>query len=428
MNSMNLNIHNYSVMELKELFNIPETYNEIDVEMSTEKLKERINSRTNVDIQIKNDTLQFLEQAKAVLKEPKNMLSSGNIVVKNPEKINRKEQYLFHHAENMFPKKVNDPAKTRPALNINIDTRFRPNYYITEATNFTLNLPYKLRGVTSISLSNAGMEDAMFYNVTKEMGNNFFWIHAYGPNYNPDISNNLQPSQYEETCVFVNDGAYSTDNIISLINQFLQNLTSSNYLQYLFLTGNSPFSGGTGQQVIFGISSNYYTRNNLGPSSEMIQNTPNFTFSLDFQANRQGDPDLYTPLPSKMGWALGFRNGLYVNNSTYLSEASCTMTGPRYFYVCMDDGQVNYQNSWMNAFTNSMVAGNLLARISVPSTRSSVSNVQSFMRVSGSRSYSGPVDLERLGFQIRDEFGRLLPGYNCDINLTLAVTFGSLAP
>jgi len=82
----------------------------------------------------------------------------------------------------------------------------------------------------------------------------------------------------------------------------------------------------------------------------------------------------------------------------------------------------------MNAFSNSMLPGNMLGRISVPSTRSTVSNVQSFLRVSGSRAYSGGsgVDLDKLSFQIKDEFGRILPGYNCDLVIVLTVSFGSL--
>ena len=108
----------------------------------------------------------------------------------------------------------------------------------------------------------------------------------------------------------------------------------------------------------------------------------------------------------------------------------CLATQARAAYVLipMDDGQVNYQSSWMNAFSGSMLPSNMLGRISVPSTRSAVSNVQSFMRVSGSRNYIGGtgVDIEKLSFQIKDEFGRILPGYNCDMVIVLTVSFGSL--
>jgi len=50
------------------------------------------------------------------------------------------------------------------------------------------------------------------------------------------------------------------------------------------------------------------------------------------------------------------------------------------------------------------------------------------MRVSGSRNYIGGtgVDIEKLSFQIKDEFGRILPGYNCDMVIVLTVSFGSL--
>ena len=429
MNSMDLNISSYSVGDLKELFDLQSNYTDIEVELKAQELKDRILSRTSVTQQIKNDTLQFITQAKNALIEAQNKpLKLATYEMKPPEAIKNEKQYFFQHAENLYPKTLMKPLTNLPSTNIVIDTRFRPNYYITQSTNFTVNLPYKLRSVTSVSLSNASMEDAMFYNVTEENGNDFFYIRAFGPDFNPSIDISQQPSQYEAYKVHIPSGGYSTDNIILIINNFLQSLTHTKYLQYILLAGNSPFSGGTGQQLIFAISTRYYTINALGPSGEVIHNTPNFTFELDFQANRDGEPDYFTPLASKLGWSLGFRNGRYINNTSYLSEASCTATGPRYFYVCMDDGQVNYQSSWMNAFSNSMLPSNLLGRISVPSTRSAVSNVQSFMRVSGSRSYFGGtgVDLEKLSFQIKDEFGRILPGYNCDMVIVLTVSFGSL--
>lgn len=430
---MNLNISNYNRTDLQELFDLQRDYNEMDVEFKAQELKDRILSRTNVPIEIKNDTVDFISQAKEILiDEQKNPLKLATINAKNPDAIKNGNQYQFYHAENMYPKTLNSPSSSMPGLTIVIDTRFRPNYYITQCTNFTVNLPYKLRGVTSVSLSGVNMEDALFNNVSKEYGNNYFWIRAYGPDYNPSldpnikVNNAMQPTQYEETMVHVTDGAFSVDNMIAIINNYLQNLTHTNYLQYIYLTGNTSYSGGTTYQMIFAISTAYYTANSLGPSSEVIHSTPDFTFELDFQLDTNGNPDYFTPLPSKLGWSLGFRNGKYINNTTYLSEGTPTTLGPRYFYLCMDDGQVNYNTSIMNAFSNSMIAGNSFGKIDAPSTRSTVSNVQQFLKISGSRSYNGPVDLEKLKFQLKDEFGRISPGYNVDMSITLTVSFGSL--
>jgi hypothetical protein len=332
----------------------------------------------------------------------------------------------FGIPEILFPKTINQPVSSQPGLTLLIDTRFRPNYYTTQCTNFTINLPYKLRAVTSISLAGANMNDAMFNNVSKVYNNNFFWIRAYGPDYNSELDKTAQPTQYEEIQVHLTDGHFSTNDAISMINSFLQSNTTSNYLQYIYLTNNTGYGSSGSTQMIFAISTKYYTDHNLGPSAEVISSTPNFTFELDFQSDTNGNPDYYTPLPSKLGWALGFRNGTYINNSSYLSESTPTGLGPRYFYVCLDDNQINYTVSTMNAFSGSMVPGNLLGTINVPSTRDSVSNIQSFLTVSGSRSYSGPVDLEKLTIQIKDEFGRISPGYNVDMTITLSASFGSL--
>ena len=73
--------------------------------------------------------------------------------------------------ENLNPLKKRIIRKT-----LSIDTRFRDNYYTTEATNIHLNLPTVIKNAITMKLVAFELPPCSIYAINKRYGNNFFHI------------------------------------------------------------------------------------------------------------------------------------------------------------------------------------------------------------------------------------------------------------
>jgi hypothetical protein len=100
------------------------------------------------------------------------------------------------------------------------------------------------------------------------------------------------------------------------INSILK--SEDGLLKYIYFSVNITSSNSGNGNVIVGINSD-------APQL--------FIFTLDFQTDKYGSEDNNTPLPLKFAWLLGFRNGQYINNYTYVSEGIINLTGPKYIYL-----------------------------------------------------------------------------------------------
>ena len=173
--------------------------------------------------------------------------------------------------------------------------------------------------------------------------------------------------------------------------------------------------------IIFGIN----VSNNNG-SGQMFVSIINDTsvpsgieFSLNFQADRNGIDDRSTPLPLKLGWTFGFRNGIYENSVNYVSEGIVDLLGPRYIYLVIDDFKNNVNNSFYSAFNSSILNKNILARISLKANTFNVLIENALNIVSTPRRYFGPVNIQNLNIQLLDEYGRVIDLNNMDYSFSL---------
>ena len=127
-----------------------------------------------------------------------------------------------------------------------------------------------------------------------------------------------------------------------------------------------------------------------------------------------------TPLPLKLGWKLGFRNGIYENNTTYVSEGVVSLGGPQYMYLVIDDHNNNVNNNFYGIFNSSLLNKNILARIAQSnppySTVFSENNYVSYPRF-----YYGPVNIQNLSIQLLDEYGRIVDLNNMDFSFCLSL-------
>ena len=410
--SFDLNIDNYTKQELASLFELPPNYDDSILEIKESKLRENImkNTEINKDTQIK--TVNFLVKAKTILlnnyvggksdKNPelqKKILdfynssyelkttkleeSDEHMVQVRPDK-----PYLSSYPSEFFPGIINPLKKRTIKKNLNIDTRFRENYFSSPSTNFNFALPIDFDNVLQMQLTSLELPTT-YYNVSKQYGNNFFSITA----------------NTSTSVVNIPDGNYTYDGIVNIINNQLTNL-------------GAPFN-----EIVFLLNIN----NNSGSGQMMvgIKPPPNITtitsLSLNFQADRFGIDDRSTPLPLKFGWTLGFRNGIYENNLNYVSEGVVDVTGPRYIYLVVDDHNNNVNNGFYSAFNSSLLNNNILARISLQSRFFDVQISNNLNIVTTPREYFGPVNIKNINIQLLDEYGRIMDINNMDYSFCLTL-------
>jgi hypothetical protein len=126
-----------------------------------------------------------------------------------------------------------------------------------------------------------------------------------------------------------------------------------------------------------------------------------------------------------MGWLLGFREGIYVNNCTYVSEGIIDLYGPRYLFLAIDDYTNNVNNGFYSAFHDTFLNKNILARLSVYNTSNnnfSIDKWESMNVLSYPREYFGPINLYKMGIQLLNEYGVPLDLNNMDFSFCLSFT------
>jgi hypothetical protein len=404
MSKFDLNLKNYTNVELEEMFQLTPIYTDTELLQKEQVLRENIMADGAVEPIVKIQTLKFIEQAKQMLLANKAPTLAVATIKPEPAKVPT-QVYIPTHPSEYFPGWVNPVKKRNRNIVLNIDTRFRESYYVTQSSNFHINLPMKINSVVNMELSAIEFPPTAFYSVSKMLGNNFFWLRA-----GSDAASDL-----EEIEVIIPDGNFTAPDAVELINTFLASLSSTTYLQYIYFSVNENASGTSGSsQLLVAVKNSY-------PFG-----TP-FNFIIDLQADITGEPDYSTPLPLKLGWKLGFRNGIYINNSAYVSEGVLNLAGASYLYLAIDDYN-NANNTFFSAFNESLLNKNILARVAVQSSVSAAVTFSNIGLVTTPREYYGPVNIEKMQIQMLDEYGRIINLNNMDFSFCLTFTSGEDVP
>ncbi len=410
--NFDLNINNYKKNELKEMFDLPSNYDKQIVEIKEAKLRESILNNKEINDNTRMKTIYFLTEAKKILlgdvyqkvenAEEKVKDYFNSIYDLKPVKleeendhmvqVRKNHPYLSSFPSEFFPGIINPIKRRVNKQNLNIDTRFRENYYGSSSTNFNVSLPLIINNVLTMQLSAIELPTS-FYSISKQYGNNFFTLVVNG------ISQVIN----------IPDGNYTDVGIVNVLNTSMINIANSDPSLVNF------------QYIVFGININ----NNNGSGQMFVgvdSTTPPGTITsltLNFQADRNGIDDRNTPLPIKLGWTFGFRNGIYENNISYVSEGIVDLLGPRYIYLVVDDYNNNVNNNFYSAFNSSILNKNILARISLQTTAFNVFTENNLSIVTTPRQYFGPVKIQNLNIQLLDEYGRIIDLNNMDYSFSL---------
>ena len=395
----NLNIFNYNKPELEELLSLTAPYQNNDIETSCVKLSERLLKDQSKSQDEKVKIKGFLEQVKMRLitnyrpnppeMPPRNQLLppsasvDGSAMLPNEYK---KVDFPPTFPSITPPKNLNPMEKRLLRKTLNIDSRFRDNYYKTEATDLQITLPTVIKKVITMKLVAFELSPCAIYTINKRYGNHFFHYSI--------VASPTDGVAGHWITIKISDGTYSGAEMVQAINNELDK------------QGHFP----TIKAAINEESCRIY----------FIKQSVHF--HLAFNRDLTGLAGENVNLQLKLGWILGFTLGRYTDSLEYLSEAPYDGVGSKYHYLVVDDFNNNVNNYFMAAFNNSILARNILARI----PRYSVGNFSNAMvaddindLATSTRNFFGPIDIAKLKIQLLDEYGRIVYINNRDFSMAL---------
>lgn len=404
--NFDLNIENYTRGELIEMFELPSNFDRNIVEIKESKLRDTIVNNSQINKDTKVQTINFLTKAKNIIlseDKPQNKplqqkiedfyntsyeLKSSKLEDPGEHMIQVRpdKPYLTSFPSEFFPGIINPLKKRTIRKNLNIDTRFRDNYYLTSASNFIIQLPLNIDNVLQMQLATIELPTS-YYVVSKQYNNNYFNIIVNGQN----------------AVITIPDGNYTQNTIMDIINTQLS-LAGTPFSYISFIINLTNTNTGSGQTMV-------------GPNGTGVVTQ----LELNFQYDRNGIEDRGTPLPLKLGWNLGFRNGMYSGVTNYVSEGIVDLTGPRYFYLVVDDYNNNVNNNFYSAFNSSILNKNILARISLQANNFNILEQNNLNIITTPREYFGPINLTSMNIQLLDEYGRIVDLNNMDFSFCLTL-------
>jgi len=418
--NFNYNIDDYKINELEDFLKLKTNkYDVKEIEIKKEIIKKKLLNDETIDKETKEKINLFLEKIKERLTsliiinkrsidnriinqrhlvsmdenmidlrlKPTEIIEAGNTyIIKN-----KPENYTYSRPSEYYRGTLNPIEIRTTNKNLTIDTIFRNNYYSTLSSICLIDLPIKFVNVLSIQLASIEFPNS-YFNQTITEDSNYFTI----------IINNVSK------VLTIPCGSYTQEDLLVYLNNLILSLTESfNYLVFNISTTQTGSFSGNGRMIIT-------TNSNL---------TTPFNFTVDFQSDRNGNQDYSTPLPLKLGWLLGFRQGIYTNNSSYISEGIVDLIGRRYAFLSIDEFCNNKSDSYYSAFNNSLLNKNILARIST-NTSNIINfnyNIQDKLNTltDNRRIYFGSIDITKLKIQLLDEYGRIINLNNMDFSFSL---------
>jgi hypothetical protein len=406
--NFDLNIDNYTRDELIAMFDLPVNFDRNILDIKESKLRDNIINNKEITSETKEKTINFVIKAKNIILNNYSQKKNGTLQEKIEDfynssydlktshlestdehmiQVRTQKPYLSSYPSEFFPGVINPLKKRTIKKNLNIDTKFRENYFTSPSTNFNITLPMNMNDIVQMQLATIELPTT-YYVVSKQYGNNFFQIIVDG----------------SSSIIFIDDGNYTPITIMDAINNKL-NMLGDPFNKVIFILNVINSNTGTGQVLV--------GENTAGALTSI---------ELNFQTDKNGIEDHYTPLPLKLGWKLGFRNGIYVNNLNYVSEGLVDMTGHKYLYLVVDDHNNNVNNNFYSAFNSSVLNKNILARISIQATAFDILEQNNLTMITTPREYFGPVNIQTLNIQLVDEFGKVVFLNNMDYSFCLTLT------
>ena len=425
MDEMDLEIDNYSTIDLEKFFKLKAKYSEADVEQKEYEIREQLLSSGHLNKKFKRDLIIFLTEAKNRIIQWKFPIKKENLpttihktAALDKSNVPKSQELPTSRTQNIIERPLTNymnvqlseyyqgtmnPLSTRTITkNITVDTRFRNRYYATVSSDFMITLPMRLNKVVSMQMTSLELPKN-FYNISADYKNNYFIM---------KIKYVMDEYLYEESrTIVVPDGNYTSEGLIKQLNTALslggcecQEDIFTNIQFSLTIDGENGH-GFNGGKTIIKPNANY-----MDKIEEII---------LRFDSDPQGNNDVIH-LSQKLGWILGFVNIGYHGSNVYMSEKTIEPNTIKYLYLAVDDFNKSVNETFVTAFSKNEIKPNILARISnVGESYENMIINKEYAIVTEPRKYFGPVDIQRLRIQLFDDYGRIINMNHCDYSFCL---------
>lgn len=269
------------------------------------------------------------------------------------------------------PGDLNTVKRITQYKNLNLNSCFRSNYFLSSSSQFQYTLPGEIINVVSMRLASIEVPNSWYLFTNK---NNTFMIR-----FHTDIMT--------EYCIVIPEGNYNEETIQTLLNDtFFYNSGSTNELQYIRF---------------------HIHPQTLKSSFEWI-GSPGTTFSLVFATK-------CTNGMNTAGWILGYRMAQYDPHIRISSEGLFDGNGC-YIYFALNDYQNNNNGLNLVGLSGTMLEQDILAKIPMLNGILAL-NVND--PLTKTRRYNGPVNIKKIQVTLYDKFGNLLDLNHMDFSFTL---------
>ena len=447
--NFDFNVQNYSNEELEDLLGLKKYYNANEIMSNKQKLCIQLASATG-SIQTQSQMSNFLDAASKCLIStlvengkgkssdkssdkssenyfdsahnfPKNTVipgsaEDGHFVIADPYRMIPLDDYSnvsgLKIGEYGAPPGVINPVKYSTIVSsINIDSRFRPNYFNSKSTDLHITLPERIDNIVSYRVGSIEIPFYAIYAVSELIGNNAIQI----------VWGSTTPGAYSDTfTIVIPDGNYYTTDDSTDVLASASIETTINTILLSNTTGSTGNSG-------LGLSGilNYQIDQISGKSvfSQPAGATPIY-FKVIVNVRSNGNPIYESPLLSFLGWNLGFRNAEYISNNNgtghygaVVSEALLAFKAASYIFISIDDYNNSVNDYYSAVFSDSFAIKNVITRVNVGLLRE-ISEASS-TQLNRQRNFFGPVNIQKLRITLYDNFGRILDLNNMDWNMEL---------
>lgn len=492
MEDFDLNIQNYSIKELEDLLTLQVGYNRDEVCSKKDKICMKVMNDKSLTFEMKGRIGNFFDLASKLLKNMSNITksNSGNlsnnhydgndsddndngngsgseIEIANVASPGMKKS-AFNELKNVMQKGSNNmiiqdpfsahvrkidnndnPGKNfdqygtmRGVINpllkntilrgLNVDSRYRDDYYNTKSTDLSITLPFKIENVISYRLVSITLP-ITYYNISQRYGNNVIRIETYS-----SVS-----SLYTIVNTFdliLQDGIYTTQslNVFSAsIETEINNILNSNPNSPNIALSPSP-------KLLYTISKvngkSIFAQDITATQAYYFKVITNVGYNITTGLVEK-DFDVNKGIITRLGWTLGFRTGSHYSSNynpnilpppliasygSIVSNSICFTKYPIYGFLSIDDFNSNVSDYYTSVFADSISVPNILSKIDLTrlielsgafqaSQGESTSN-----SVNRERRFFGPVNIQKMRITLYDDLGYVLDLNGMDWAIELA--------
>jgi hypothetical protein len=431
MNNINLDINNFNIKELLDIFGLNENYTIEELNRKALEMIQNTNNKNNNNTKLL--LIDFIKKSKQKLSDKffnskDNSISrpslSSSLPLDNLDFQNNRTSRInlvgttFNPTSNHFTyqnqsiinNQINGYGINSYVVNYVFNTQFRDDYFKTVSSNATFTIPAIIKNVIAISLS-----ACQFPNVIYGFNN----INQTNTIYIKEDITNL------EAIVKIPEGNYTIETLCQTLEDNINlqvcgipiSPTKLNYR--FFCTFNLNNYKITISNLFHSFSMNLLRKEDILLDCE--------TFIYRSQTNLDSQPDKECVLPTElfktMGYIIGFRNFEYSGSTSYTTESTFDNRYTTYVYFSLNEfTSGNQLHTTYGVFPESLSDGKILALIPLSGQNFSTTFDNNANFIYKTRIYNGPIDLHKINIKILNQEGDLVDLGFRDFAFSLQVT------